>query len=388
MKELFINIEDNIKKIYLIEDYNIIEKHEENLQNPMLEGNIYVGKVQNVLPGMQASFINIGSGRNAFIHLRDILPKQDISSKNKEEKQEYDIKKIIKPGEPILVQVTRDRTYKKGARVSKHISITGRFFVFTPTAPFVAVSQKIDDENRKKELKEFFENKLPENMGGIVRTNSRNATETELLDDLNSLFNTWNKIQNSVCDSYPQIVYNAGGILRRYLVDNLDKGLDKIIVSNESLKEEILDFLRIENKIIEVCVDNQYIKKYNFESQLKKLDNRKVWLKCGGFITIDKTEALTAIDVNTGKFIGRDDFEDTVFKVNEEATIEIAKQLRARDIGGIIIIDYIDMHIEENKEKILELLGKELKKDISKVQVEGFTKLNLLEMTRKHVYSV
>jgi len=150
----------------------------------------------------------------------------------------------------------------------------------------------------------------------------------------------------------------------------------------------IKNILKSENKDIQVCIQPEYLKKFDFENQIHKLENRKVWLACGGFITIDKKEALTAIDVNSGKFIGKDNFEDTVFKVNEEATIEIAKQLRARDIGGIIIVDYIDMHIDENKERIIKLIEKETKSDSSKVQIEGFTKLNLLEMTRKHAYSV
>ena len=146
--------------------------------------------------------------------------------------------------------------------------------------------------------------------------------------------------------------------------------------------------MQLENKKIEIVIDDKYLEKFDFQNQLRKLENRKIWLDCGGFITIDKTEALTAIDVNSGKFIGKNNFEDTIFTVNKEATIEIAKQLRARDIGGIIIIDYIDMYVEENKQEIIRLMENEIKKYGSKVQIEGFTKLNLLEMTRKHVYSM
>jgi len=387
MKELFIKQEENIKKIYLIENNIIIEKHEESEESPMLEGNIYVGKVQNVLPGMQAAFVNIGSGRNAFIHLRDILPKTDVTQ-DIVDNQENDIRKLIRPGEPIIVQVTRDKSYKKGARVTKHISFTGRFFVYMPSSPFIAVSQKISDETKKKELKDFVANLLPKNSGGIIRTNAIMASKEDIIEDVNSLIKKWENLMNMDLNEYPKELYSAGGILKKYLLDNLDKDLEKITVCDKNVENLIKNILKSENKDIQVCIQPEYLKKFDFENQIHKLENRKVWLACGGFITIDKTEALTAIDVNSGKFIGKDNFEDTVFKVNEEATIEIAKQLRARDIGGIIIVDYIDMHIDENKERIIKLIEKETKSDSSKVQIEGFTKLNLLEMTRKHAYSV
>jgi ribonuclease G len=387
MKELFIKSEDGQKNIYLIENGIIVEKHSENIESPMLDGNIYVGKIQNVLPGMQAAFVNIGSGKNAFIHLRDILPKVDITKKSNDSSID-DIRKVVKPGDPILVQITRDKSYKKGARVSNHISLTGRFFVYMPNSPFVTVSQKITDEEKRKELIELVQNVISQNDGGIIRTNAITAKKEELLKDINILIAKWEKIKNTSLDTFPKEVYNAGGIITKYLVDNIDKNLDRIIVGNNELKNIVENFLNISERQIPIIINDDYLKKFDFQNQLKKLENRKVWLKCGGFITIDKTEALTAIDVNSGKFIGKDNFENTVFKVNEEATIEIAKQLRARDIGGIIIIDYIDMHIQENKDKIIELMEKEIKKDSSKVQIEGFTKLNLLEMTRKHIYSV
>lgn len=343
------------------------------------------GKVQNVLPGMQAAFVNIGSGKNAFIHLRDILPKKDIT-KNEQSKEE-NIKNIIKPGDKILVQVTRDETYKKGARVSKHISLTGRFFVYMPNTPFIAVSQKVED-SKKEKLKDFVKNNLPDGTGGIIRTNATRVSEKDILDDINNLILLWENIKKLSVDTVPMKLYDAGGIVRKYLIDNLDKNLEKIVVCNEEIQEQILEFLKLECKGVSVEVNENYLKKFDFENQLRRIENRKIWLDCGGFITIDKTEALTAIDVNSGKFIGKNDLEETIFKVNKEATIEIAKQLRLRDIGGIIIIDYIDMHIDKNKENILNLIEEEIKKDSSKVQIEGFTNLNLLEMTRKHVYSI
>ena len=228
---------------------------------------------------------------------------------------------------------------------------------------------------------------LPENSGGIVRTSAQKASNLELKKDINNLIEKWENIKQIVCDTYPKEIYNAGGIIEKYLLDNFDKGLDKIFVGDKETEKIIKDVLE-NNKIqIPLEIKKDYLSQYDYEKQLLRLESRNIWLDCGGFITIDKTEALTAIDVNSGKYIGKNNLEDTVFKVNKEATIEISKQLMARDIGGIIIIDYIDMHIEENKEKILKLMAKEVKKDNSKVQIEGFTKLNLLEMTRKHIYS-
>ncbi|MBR1540005.1 MAG: Rne/Rng family ribonuclease [Clostridia bacterium] len=385
MKEIYIKQENDAKKIYLIEDRVILEKHEESIENPMLEGNIYIGKVQNVLPGMQAAFINIGSGKNAFIHLKDLLPKIDVTKEP--ESKNKDIRKIIKPGDPVLVQVTRDKNYKKGARVTTHISLTGRFFVYMPNSPFIAVSQKIENEERKQELKELVTKILPKDTGGIIRTNCDKAKKEDILEDIKKLVEIWNGLIDGEFTQYPKEIYNNGGIIKKYIIDNLDKNLDKIVVCDKNVEKVVKDILNCENKKIKLEINDKYLEQYDYENQIRKLENRKIWLDCGGFITIDKTEALTAIDVNSGKYIGKSNFEDTIYIVNKEATIEIARQLRARDIGGIIIIDYIDMHIEKNKEDIVQLMEQEIKKDGSKVQIEGFTKLNLLEMTRKHVYS-
>ena len=335
--------------------------------------------------GMQAAFVNIGSGKNAFIHLKDLLPKVDVTKETVTEKE--DIRKLIRPGEPILVQVTRDKNYKKGARVTTHISLTGRFFVYMPNSPFVAVSQKIEDETKKAELKEFVTKNLPKDTGGIIRTSCEKASQKEILEDIKKQVDLWNQIMDIELEDYPKEIFNNGGIIKKYIIDNMDKDLDKITVCDKSVEKIVENVLKCENKQIKIETDDAFLQKYDYENQIRKLESRKLWLDCGGFITIDKTEALTAIDVNSGKYIGNSNFEDTILLVNKEATIEIARQMRARDIGGIIIIDYIDMYEEENRQEIIRLMEQEIKKDGSKVQIEGFTKLNLLEITRKHVYS-
>lgn len=224
-------------------------------------------------------------------------------------------------------------------------------------------------------------------MGAILRTSTENATEEDIKNDIKDLLEKWAEIKRKIdtAKTAPTLVYDNMALIRRTVIDILDRGLQKIIVNDKTIFEEVQKLLvNTKNIKVELREENLF-NMYSLEKQIEKMENRKLWLKCGGFITIDRTEALTAIDVNTGKYTGKNDLEETIYKVNQEATIEIAKQLRLRDIGGIIIIDYIDMHKEKNIEGIERLLKKELKKDRAKIQVAGFTKLNLLEMTRKNM---
>ena len=386
MKELFVYKNNDKKDILLIENGILIERHEKNEKNKTIEGNIYIGKVQNVFQGMQAAFVNVGTNKNAFIHLKDILPKQDVV-KNENKQYTENIKDLIKPGDPILVEIKRDATSKKGPRVSTHISLTGRFIVLLPNSPFITISQKIESIQERERLTKIIKKYLPENMGAIIRTVAENATEVVIQKDIQRMVNKWESIVNSDIEQYPKEVYDVGGILIKVLTDLIDSNLDKIVVNTQEDYKKIQQYLDEATINIPLELNNKLLNLHNLETQLEKSENRKIWLKCGGFITIDKTEALTAIDVNSGKYVGETNLESTAFLVNKEATIEIAKQLRLRDIGGIVIIDFIDMHKEENKQKIIEKIKETTKTDRSKVQIEGFTKLNLMELTRKHICS-
>lgn len=228
---------------------------------------------------------------------------------------------------------------------------------------------------------------MPKNIGAILRTSSENATEEDIKYDIKDLLKKWSEIKKKIdtVKTEPALVYDNMALIRRTVIDILDRGLQKIIVNDKATFEEVQKLLANTKNIKVELKEENLFKMYSLENQIEKMENRKLWLKCGGFITIDRTEALTAIDVNTGKYTGKRNLEETIYKVNQEATVEIAKQLRLRDIGGIIIIDYIDMHKEENIEGIERLLKEELKKDRAKIQVAGFTKLNLLEMTRKNM---
>ena len=255
-----------------------------------------------------------------------------------------------------------------------------------PNAPYITVSSKILDENNRKNLKEFVQSILPTGMGAIIRTNAEKALKEDIIKDIENQIARWNEIQEYKIEEFPKKIYDSGGVLKRLLVDLVDYNLKRIIVDNNETKilvEEVLKELGVEIEIKLSEVDIETLN--NIKKQVLNIRANKIWLKSGAFITIDHTEALTAIDVNTGKFIGHSDSEETVCKVNQEAAIEIAKQIRLRDIGGIIIIDFIDMKEKADMSKVIETLRIESMKDRSRLQIEGFTKLNLLECTRKHI---
>jgi len=395
MREILVNVdEQNNKTIVVIENGKLIEKYQENYGEERLEGNIYLGKVENVLLGMQAAFVDIGKEKNTFIHIRDIIPKASNETGNKNEPLN---KNYIKTGMPILVQIKKDATSKKGARVSTHINLSGRYAVLMPNSNFITISKKIEKETEKNRLLKIVKEIVPQNYGIIIRTSAEEKSEEEIKRDINNLIITWQEIVNKYekvkkqTTFTPQLIYKNQGIIEKLIIDLIDQDLSKVIVNDEKTYENIkkvLEKIALETDVkVELKKEKNILNIYEIQEQLEKANNRKIWLKCGGFITIDKTEALTAIDVNSGKYVGTKDLEKTIFTVNKEATIEITKQIRLRDIGGIIIIDYIDMENKEDKAKILEILEENLKKDRSKTQVIGFTPLDLLEMTRKHMWS-
>lgn len=393
MKEILINKEVKQKDILLLEDGELKEKYTESDNTNRIEGNMYVGQVKDVLQGMQAAFVDIGLKKNTFIHLKDILPKVDVA-KEKEDFTKENVKKILKPGMPILVQVKKDFTNSKGAKVSTHLSINSRYIIFMPNTEIVTISKKIEDRNEKERLISIVKKYLPKNCGAIVRTSAQNKEEEKIKTDIEVAAKKWDEIKKAYdktveSNKYPRILYKSHGVIKKLLLDLIDKDLEKIVVNSREdydyiakvVTEFKADNIKVELREGENLIENTP----DLQKQIERAENRRVWLKCGGFIAIDKTEALTAIDVNSGKYIGKDNAEATIFKVNKQASIEIAKQLRLRDIGGIVIIDYIDMQEEKDKEKIINILTEELNKDRSKTQVVGFSKLNLLEMTRKHI---
>ena len=395
MQELIVEQKEKKKQIYLVEDGILKEYYTESEENKNLEENIYIGKVLNVLPGMQAAFIDIGEDKKAFLHIKDLIPKKSAITGNKEENlEQYEIKDYIKQNQPILVQVKKDSNTVKGPRVSSNIQIPGRFVVILPENNFVTASQKIEDENEKDRLLKLVkEIKQDKNIGIIIRTAAEGKSKELIEKDIKQAIKKWEDIKKEFKDNskqFPRILKKNETILEKILLDISDNKLNNIIVNEQELKEKIEEILiNIHGKTnINIEVQKKELEtKYELNKQLEKAQNRKIWLKCGGFITIDKTEALTAIDVNSGKFTGKVNLEKTILKVNKEASEEIAKQIRLRDIGGIIIIDYIDMEEKNSKEEVLKTLTDKLKEDRAKTQIIEFTKLNLLEMTRKNMFT-
>lgn len=389
MLELIVNKNEDIETIALVENGKMIEHYisTENERKRRLEGNIYIAQVGDIINGMQAAFIDYGEKKKGFIHLKDVLPKVD------ETKQKVDntinISKVIKPNQKIMIQIKKDSDFSKGARVSTHISLPGKYIVLMPNTDFITISQKISSPDKKKELTKFIKANLPEGFGAIIRTSCEKANFEEIKNDINFLLERWKKIQTKYkkVTTIPKLIWESEGIIEKIVIDLSSKNLQQVITNDKEIYNKLNNNYKNTSLKIAFEENTNLLQKYDLENQIEKLKERKIWLNCGGFITIDKTEALTAIDVNTGKFTGKKDLETTIFKVNKEATMEIARQLRLRDIGGIVIIDYIDMSDKENKKKIEELLKEEFKSDRAKTQIEGFTKLNLMELTRKHICS-
>ena len=390
MLELIIDKNKKNETICLVENGKLIERYinNEETNKNRLEGNIYIGKVTDIVTGMQAAFIDYGDNRKGFIHFKDAIPQKDQKKEIVNIPSDANIKEILKPNSKILIQIKKDCNEKKGAKVSTHISLPSKFIVFMPNTNIITISQKIEDEKQKKRLLDLVNKNIPKGHGVVVRTLAAKAKDNEIVEDINKCIKKWENIKNQYNEKdAPQLIYQSESIEEKMIID---LKLNKIITNNKEKYEKLKSTLLFENNInTKLDFENKpsLLDMYDLTSQIKKSMQRKIWLNCGGFITIDKTEALTAVDVNTGKFTGKRDLEETIFKVNQEATIEIAKNLRLNDIGGIIIIDYIDMKNEENKRKIENLLKEELKKDRAKTQVEGFTKLNLMELTRKHICS-
>jgi ribonuclease G len=372
MKEIIIDKNKGKNKLVaLLEDGRLLEKCEDTKQDKASEGNIYCGIVRNILPGMQSAFIDIGKNKNAFIYIKDIIPKVSNQTGNKQEElSKYNIGDYLKPNNSILVQVKKEEEGKKGAKVSKNISLTGRLCVLMINVDFITVSQKIENEEERKRLKQIASHilsKYKEKYGVILRTGALGKKEKEIQEDIEELITLWKKIErtykNISVNREPKLIFKNESDTTKFLISVLETDISRITTNEKEVFNSVKIYLEQINKNdIELVLDTkrEYMQIFGLEQQIEGIEKRKIWLKCGGFITIDKTEALTAIDVNSGKYIGNKSYnkENAVQKVNMEATIEIAKQLRLKNISGIIVIDYIDMEKDEEREEIINLLEK------------------------------
>jgi len=334
-------------------------------------GEIYKARVDSVLPGMNSAFLNLGDGRNGFLYLDDV--------------RGFD----VKPGMEMLVQVVKNARKGKGARVSPRISLAGRYMVLIPGGHETGVSKRIEDDEERLRLRNIAKHIRPDGFGIIIRTVAEGCDEESLISDVSDLLSQWETIQRDAQkNSAPCLIHRELGLLERVLRDELTEDIDEIVVDSEEDKQNIESFINrfFSEKNVEVSLYKGKIPLfdvYNIENQLSELQERKVWLSSGAYLVIDQTEALTVIDVNTGKFVGSKSLNDTVLKTNMEAAVEIARQLRLRALGGIIVVDFIDMETEENKNDLVHALQELFKTDKCKAKVYGVTGLGLVEITRK-----
>lgn len=385
MNYIFIDLKDEVEKVGIVEEDKLVEFYVDNENERKLVGNIYRGRVKNVLPGMEAAFIDICEDKNAYLHVKNALPKE-MKIKNKDIK----INSLIKNGQEIIVQVLKEPTESKGAKVTTHITLPGRFIVLTPFSNKISISRKIDNHEEVSKLQSIGKKIQIEGIGMILRTKSIGISEEILADEYNRLINIFRRIQREKnflpC---PKLIYREVDLSHKIIRDSFSEKTDKVIINDKSKYNSILDFhdLISPNLKERLIYDGDFDIRYerNIMKDIKTALERRVFLKSGGSIVIDETEALTAIDVNTGKFTGTKNLEDTVVKTNLEACEEIARQIRLRDISGIIIIDFIDMKDNNDISLVLDKLEEYLKLDRNKANIIGITKLGLVELTRRKI---
>ena len=386
-KEIIIRAESDETMVAVIEDHRLVELYIDRADEERLTGNIYKGVVENVLPGMQAAFVDIGLNKNSFLYIREVLPKTAMDGENNDVSN-VEISDLLKKNQEILIQIVKEPTPSKGARVTTHLTLAGRYLVLMPTVSYIGISRRIEDEEERRRLTAMAEKICPENMGLIVRTVAQGAGEEELQADLKWLKSVWSKIVNkSVHSKGSKLIYKDLNLLSSIMRDQVTDEVSRIIVNSQETYDSVMDSLQFfpgdYKKRMVIRDMMEVFEEYDLLEEIKKAGKRKAWLKNGGHIIIDNTEALTAIDVNTGKYVGTTNLEDTVVNANLEAVEEIVRQIRLRNIGGIIIIDFIDMEKPEDREKVIAALANELKKDRVKTNILGLTQLGLLEMTRK-----
>jgi len=393
-KEILVTVDMDETRAAVLEEGELVEVFIERPVHQRIVGNIYKGKVENVLPGMQAAFVDIGLERNSFLYVDDALPgRAEVEGEevtSAKPNQKLTIKDVVKPGQEIIVQVAKEPIGTKGARVTRNLTLPGRFLVLMPQVDYIGVSRRIADEKERERLKLLAQKVKPQGMGLIVRTVAEGAGEEELARDAAFLEKLWQRISAKTQGAgAPSLIHRDLSLVHRLVRDGLDDTVSLFMIDNREEFQRATEVLELHAPHLKdrlkpyTRTDQSLFDFYGVEMELEKALKKRVWLKSGGYLVIDQTEALTAIDVNTGKFVGTTNLADTVFKTNLEAAKEIARQLRLRDIGGIIIIDFIDMEITDHRQKVIQTLELELKRDRTRANVLGLTQLGLVEMTRK-----
>lgn len=384
-KQMLVRSMPHQTQIVVLEGPVLVEHYVARSDRRSLVGNVYLGKVRNVLPGMEAAFIDFGGGKNGVLYAGDVnYGDYELNGKSKR------IESALQPGDSVLVQVVKDAMGHKGARLTNQISLAGRYLVLAPDAQVRGISRRLQDDERRR-LRELVAEFRPEGMGVIVRTAAEGATPEDIKSDIDRLSEIWTGIEKDMKSATaPALIYQEPPLVIRVIREHFTRDFKRLIVDKRDTHDQILAYLGgtgsdLIEKVQLYGDELPLFERFHVEDQLRKALDRKVWLPSGGHIVIDRTEALTVIDVNTGRYVGHSNLEDTVLQNNLESAEEIARQLRLRDIGGIIVIDFIDMEIQKNQDAVLLRMREHLAKDKMRTQVFDVSNLGLVEMTRKNV---
>jgi ribonuclease G len=402
-QEIFINSSPQESRIAIIEDGLLAEFLIERKEEMGIAGNIYKGKVSRVLPGMQAAFVDIGMEKAAFLHASDFssvpeemqlidAPGEEVEIEappKRVPRRHLPLEKQLSRDEAILVQVAKDPLGTKGARVTSHISLPGRYMVFMPGTKHIGISRRIDSEEERKRLKEVATSLLTGDGGFILRTASEGRSKREIQRDLRFLTRLWRRLQKRAEGAAaPSLIHQDLDLIARSIRDFFTLETEQLVIDSPKDYRRILDFVgqfmpRLKSKIVLYSGAEPLFERHAIEEKVERALERRVWLRSGGYIIIERTEALTAIDVNTGRFVGKRNQEETIVKTNLEAAQEVVRQLRLRNVGGIIIIDFIDMEKESDRKKVYDALKDALKKDKARTNILKISELGLVEMTRQ-----
>jgi len=402
MKEFIVNVTSLETRIALLENQRLAELTIERQENRSLVGNIYKGRVDSIVPGIQAAFIDIGFEKNGFLYVSDIAGTEGtgdfvledgvarLSARGKRGKQPS-IENLLKKNQHIMVQVSKDRLGSKGVRLTNFITLPGRYVVLMPTVKQLGVSRKIDDDAERERLKAILQQVRPKGIGLITRTAGEGRKKADFQNDVKYLMKVWDEVRIKMESvKGPALLHEDLGPIQRIVRDSFTSEIDRFTIDDQSEYDRILQFLEafaphLKRRVKLHSGNQPLFDKCGVEQEIEKALRRKVSLKSGGTICIDQTEALVAIDVNTGKFTGKSQLEETVLKTNLEAADEIARQVRLRDLGGIIVVDFIDMEYERHRRELLKRLREALKEDRAKTTVSEVSELGMIEMTRKRV---
>jgi ribonuclease G len=403
-KKILFNATTTEKRAALLEQNRVVELVVERPDSYRLVGNIYRGRVTSILPGLQAAFVDVGLERSAFLHASDIEPsvllgeddallerfgRGDSSKRRKVVR--IPVEKLLQKGQQVIVQVIKEPIGTKGAKLTTQISIAGRFLVLVPDADFIGVSKRTQDFKKRSRLKKLIAQIKPKGVGFIVRTMGLKVSEEEFIREIHLLIDAWRAATDEALKGAgPRLIHREMGITTRVIRDLFSEDVNEVYVDQEDDYREIQSYLAslspdLCRRVIWYKESEPLFDKFNIEKDLERLLRRKIWLRNGGYILIDRTEALVAIDVNTGRNVGKHSLEETIYETNMEAAAEICRQLRLRDIGGLIVIDFIDMRSPQHRKHVEQAMQKALDADPSATSLTGLSKFGLLEITRKRV---